>query len=145
MALLRRSFHAIKRRVPLQRAFFCSHPDFAPQRNGPSMDSAEDVSAFVDELLKEHETFLFMKGTPEAPQCGFSQQVVRILHVQGAEFGSANVLESAELREGVKSYSNWPTIPQLYHKGEFIGGCDIVTAMHQNGELEEMLTEEKKE
>ena len=82
---------------------------------------------------------LYMKGTPAAPQCGFSQQVVRILHATGAEFSSVNVLEDASIREGIKDYSQWPTIPQLYVGGEFVGGCDIVTQAFQSGDLDQML------
>jgi monothiol glutaredoxin len=77
-----------------------------------------------------------MKGTPDFPQCGFSGQVVQILNYLGVEFDSANVLESPELRDGIKAYSNWPTIPQLYVKGEFVGGADITREMFQSGELQ---------
>ena len=80
---------------------------------------------------------LYMKGTPAQPQCGFSQQVCRILHATGVEFSSVNVLEDDTMREGVKKYSEWPTIPQLYVGGEFVGGCDIVTEAFQSGELDE--------
>ena len=80
---------------------------------------------------------LYMKGTPQQPQCGFSQQVCRVLHATGVEFDSVNVLEDESIREGVKLYSEWPTIPQLYVGGEFIGGCDIVTEAFQSGELDE--------
>lgn len=87
---------------------------------------------------------VFMKGTPEQPQCGFSGQVVRILHAEGQEFASANVLEDPALREGVKKYSDWPTVPQVYINGEFVGGCDIMTQLYKSGELEEMLAGESK-
>ena len=80
---------------------------------------------------------LYMKGTPQQPQCGFSQQVCRVLHATGVEFDSVNVLEDESIREGVKAYSEWPTIPQLYVGGEFVGGCDIVTEAFQSGELDE--------
>jgi monothiol glutaredoxin len=82
---------------------------------------------------------LFMKGTPVFPQCGFSARVVQILSHMGVPFHGVNVLENMELREGIKSFSNWPTIPQLYVKGEFVGGCDIVTEMFQSGELATLL------
>jgi monothiol glutaredoxin len=85
-----------------------------------------------------------MKGYPYAPQCGFSAQVVAILDKMDVEYKSRNVLEDQVVREGVKRYSKWPTIPQLYVNGEFIGGCDIVTSMFQNGELEQLLQEKKK-
>jgi monothiol glutaredoxin len=85
--------------------------------------------------------FLYMKGTPMFPQCGFSARVVQILQHLGVPFSSANVLEEQELREGVKEFSQWPTIPQLYVKGEFVGGCDIITEMFQSGELETLMDE----
>jgi monothiol glutaredoxin len=84
---------------------------------------------------------LYMKGTAMFPQCGFSARVVQILTHLGVPFRTANVLEDMELREGVKHFSSWPTIPQLYVKGEFVGGCDIITEMFQSGELETLLTE----
>ena len=84
---------------------------------------------------------LYMKGTAMFPQCGFSARVVQILSHLNVPFRTANVLEDPELREGVKQFSNWPTIPQLYVKGEFVGGCDIITEMFQSGELETLLTE----
>jgi monothiol glutaredoxin len=84
---------------------------------------------------------LYMKGNAMFPQCGFSARVVQILTHLGVPFQTANVLEDAELREGIKTFSNWPTIPQLYVKGEFVGGCDIITEMFQSGELSELLTE----
>lgn len=93
--------------------------------------------------VEENRVMLFMKGTPEQPQCGFSAQVVRILDAEGAEFASANVLEDMELREGVKSFSDWPTIPQVYIDGEFVGGCDVMTSLYQTGELETMLKTEE--
>ncbi|RUT33094.1 Grx4 family monothiol glutaredoxin [Arsenicitalea aurantiaca] len=95
-----------------------------------------DINAFIDEKVKSNDVFLFMKGSPDFPQCGFSGQVVQILNYLGVDYQSANVLESQELREGVKAYTNWPTIPQLYIKGEFVGGADIVREMFQAGELQ---------
>ena len=95
-----------------------------------------DITAFIDEKVKNNDVFLFMKGSPDFPQCGFSGQVVQILNYLGVPYDSANVLESAELREGIKSYTNWPTIPQLYVKGEFVGGADIIREMFQAGELQ---------
>lgn len=100
-----------------------------------------DINAFIDDKVKNNDVFLFMKGSPDFPQCGFSGRVVQILNYLGVEYGSANVLESQELREGIKAYTNWPTIPQLYIKGEFIGGADIVTEMFQAGELQAHLAE----
>ncbi len=84
---------------------------------------------------------LFMKGNPMFPQCGFSARVVQILKHSGVNFSSVNVLEDPEIRDGIKAFSDWPTIPQLYVKGEFVGGCDIVTEMFQAGELQALLTE----
>ena len=100
-----------------------------------------DINAFIDDKVKNNDVFLFMKGTPDFPMCGFSGRVVQILNYLGVEFDSANVLENQELREGIKAYTNWPTIPQLYVKGEFIGGADIVTEMFQSGELQSHLAD----
>jgi monothiol glutaredoxin len=100
-----------------------------------------DINAFIDDKVKTNDVFLFMKGSPDFPQCGFSGRVVQILNYLGVDYSSANVLESQELREGIKTYANWPTIPQLYIKGEFVGGADIVTEMFQAGELQSQLAE----
>ena len=94
--------------------------------------SAQDT---IKAAVEGNEVMLFMKGTPQFPQCGFSSQVVQILQYLDVPFKSVNVLESDEMRNGVKAFSNWPTIPQLYVKGEFMGGCDIVREMFQSGEL----------
>ncbi len=93
----------------------------------------------IQNVINENAVVLFMKGTPQAPQCGFSGQVVQILNHLGVPFKGVNVLADGELREGIKSFSNWPTIPQLYVKGEFVGGCDIVREMFQSGELTDQL------
>jgi monothiol glutaredoxin len=95
-----------------------------------------DINAFIDEQVKSNDVVLFMKGTPDFPQCGFSGQVVQILNYLGVPYEGVNVLESDELRDGIKTYTNWPTIPQLYVKGEFVGGCDIIREMFQAGELQ---------
>ena len=95
-----------------------------------------DINAFIDDKVKNNDVFLFMKGSPDFPQCGFSGQVVQILNYLGVDYSSANVLESDELRDGIKAYTNWPTTPQLYVKGEFVGGADIVREMFQSGELQ---------
>ena len=100
-----------------------------------------DINQFIDEAVKTNDVFLFMKGTPDFPQCGFSNQVVQILNYLGVDYKSANVLADPELREGIKAYTNWPTIPQLYVKGEFLGGSDIVREMFQAGELTALLTD----
>jgi monothiol glutaredoxin len=89
----------------------------------------------IDRDVKSNRVLLFMKGTPAFPQCGFSNQVVQILRHYGVPFQSVNVLEDMAIREGIKEYSNWPTIPQLYVEGEFIGGCDILMELHSRGEL----------
>ena len=99
------------------------------------------ISQFIENEVKGNDIVLFMKGTPQFPQCGFSGQLVQILDYLGAPYKGINVLESGELREGVKAYTQWPTIPQLYVKGEFIGGCDIVREMFQAGELQTLLKE----
>ena len=91
--------------------------------------------------ITSNDVMLYMKGTPMFPQCGFSARVIQILTHMGVPFQTANVLEDDELREGIKVFSQWPTVPQLYVKGEFVGGCDIVTEMFQSGELETLLTE----
>ncbi len=98
-----------------------------------------DAHTLIEEQVKSSNVVLFMKGTPQFPQCGFSGQVVQILDHLGVAYKGINVLEDAEIRQGIKDYSNWPTIPQLYIKGEFIGGCDIVREMFQAGELKTQL------
>ena len=108
-------------------------------------DTAADVSAvngFISKTITEHPVALFMKGTPDQPGCGFSAVVVQILDHLGVEFVGVNVLQSDELRQGIKAFSDWPTIPQLYVKGEFVGGCDIVREMFQSGELKTLLAEQ---
>ena len=95
----------------------------------------------IQSEINANPVMLYMKGNAMFPQCGFSARVVQILTHMGVPFQTANVLEDPELREGVKQFSSWPTVPQLYVKGEFVGGCDIVTEMYQSGELETMLTE----
>jgi len=89
--------------------------------------------------ISENDVVLYMKGTPIFPQCGFSAAVVGVLSHLGVKFKGINILEDAELRQGIKDFSNWPTIPQLYVKGEFVGGCDIVREMYQSGELQQIL------
>lgn len=91
--------------------------------------------------INQNDVILYMKGTPEFPQCGFSGAVVQVLNKFGVKFKGVNVLENDEIRQGIKDFTNWPTIPQLYIKGEFIGGCDIVKEMYQNGELKILLKE----
>lgn len=100
-----------------------------------------DAATTIDNAVKANDVVLFMKGTKQFPQCGFSGQVVQILDYVGADYADVNVLEDMDIREGIKTYSNWPTIPQLYIKGEFVGGCDIVREMFQAGELQQMMTD----
>jgi monothiol glutaredoxin len=99
------------------------------------------IEQFIDNEVKGNDVVLFMKGTPQFPMCGFSGQVVQILDYLGVPYKGLNVLENDDLRDGIKSYSNWPTIPQLYVKGEFVGGCDIIREMFQAGELQSLLSE----
>ena len=89
----------------------------------------------IQNIIDENDVLLFMKGTPVMPQCGFSAAVVGVLSHMGIKYNSVNVLEDPEIREGIKEFSDWPTIPQLYVKKEFVGGCDIIREMHENGEL----------
>tara|TARA_B100000029_G_scaffold436205_1_gene450705 strand:- start:1313 stop:1645 length:333 start_codon:yes stop_codon:yes gene_type:complete len=101
----------------------------------------ENLKKKIDNELKNSEVCLFMKGTPEVPQCGFSLAVSNVLKHLKINFKGINVLEDNDLREGIKQYSDWPTIPQLYIKNEFIGGCDIVKEMFENGDLQKKLDE----
>ena len=100
-----------------------------------------DINDIITSEIADNDVVLFMKGTPVFPQCGFSSQVVQILSYLGVSFKGVNVLDSDELREGIKTFSNWPTIPQLYVKGNFLGGCDIIREMFEEDELREFLIE----
>ncbi|MEQ3745277.1 MAG: Grx4 family monothiol glutaredoxin [Henriciella sp.] len=102
---------------------------------------SDDVQKSLGEAVKANEVLLFMKGTPTFPQCGFSSVVVQVLDYLGVEYSAVNVLEDQGVREGIKQFSNWPTIPQLYVKGEFVGGCDIIKEMFEAGELKEYMAE----
>ena len=99
------------------------------------------IDQFIDNEVKSNDVVVFMKGTPTFPQCGFSGQVVQILDYLGVTYSGVNVLESDELRQGIKLFSDWPTIPQLYVKGEFVGGADIIREMFQAGELKSLFEE----
>lgn len=106
---------------------------------------SDAARSIIDKAVKSQPVVLFMKGTPETPQCGFSRAVIQVLDLQGVpptKMQTYNVLADPELRSGIKEYSEWPTVPQLYVNGEFIGGCDIIMSMHQNGELESLLAKE---
>ena len=96
-----------------------------------------DTKDKIKDLIKENDVCLFMKGTPDSPQCGFSMAVSNVLKHLNVKFKGVNILEDNELRQGIKDFSDWPTIPQLYVKNEFVGGCDIIREMHENGELKE--------
>ncbi|CAG0124255.1 Glutaredoxin 4 [Rhodocyclaceae bacterium] len=99
-----------------------------------------DVQERIKQQVTSHPVVLYMKGSPSFPQCGFSANAVRILNALGVkEFFSVDVLQDAEIRQGIKDYANWPTIPQLYINGEFVGGSDIMTEMYQSGELQKLL------
>ena len=99
----------------------------------------QQINELINNEIENNEVCLFMKGTPDAPQCGFSMAVSNILKILEVNFKGVNVLEDQELRQGIKEYSDWPTIPQLYIKKEFVGGCDIVKEMYENGELKKVL------
>jgi monothiol glutaredoxin len=99
------------------------------------------IEQFIENEVRSNDIVLFMKGTPQFPQCGFSSHLVQILEHVGVVYKALNVYDSTELRDGIKIYSNWPTIPQLYVKGEFVGGCDIVREMFQAGELQQLFIE----
>ena len=103
----------------------------------------EATKNIIQEHIDNNDVCLFMKGTPDAPQCGFSMAVTNILKLLDVKFKSVNVLEDQNIREGIKVFSDWPTIPQLYIKKEFVGGCDIVKEMYENGELVKFLEEKK--
>lgn len=101
-----------------------------------------DVNTRIEEQLKTNPVLLYMKGTPDFPQCGFSGQTVAALNAVGKPFAYVNIFEDPEIREGLKTYSNWPTFPQLYVNGELVGGCDIVVEMYHSGELQKLLNEQ---
>ena len=101
----------------------------------------KEINNLIKDELNNNEVCLFMKGTPDAPQCGFSMAVSNMLKILNVKFKGINVLENEELRQGIKEFSDWPTISQLYVKGEFLGGCDIVKEMYETGELQNKLTE----
>jgi len=112
-----------------------------PQGAVPQKEANMSIEQFIENEVKSNDVVLFMKGTPQFPMCGFSGQVIQILDHLGVTYKGLNVLESDELRNGIKTYSNWPTIPQLYVKGEFVGGCDIIREMFQAGELQQLFAD----
>lgn len=101
-------------------------------------EATTDARARIDETVKNNDVVLFMKGTKTMPQCGFSSRVAGVLNYMGVDYADVNVLADDAIRQGVKDYSDWPTIPQLYVKGEFVGGCDIITEMTLSGELDQL-------
>ena len=103
--------------------------------------SENPVFAQIKDEVDSNDVVLFMKGTPMFPQCGFSAAVVQALSLMGVKFKGVNVLDDMEIREGIKAFTNWPTIPQLYVKGEFVGGCDIIREMYESGELKQLFDE----
>ena len=103
----------------------------------------QQIKELINNEINNNEVCLFMKGTPDAPQCGFSMAVSNILKILEVKFKGINVLENEKLRQGIKEFSDWPTIPQLYIKKEFVGGCDIVKEMYENGELNKVLEDKK--
>ena len=102
-----------------------------------------EIKEKIKILIKENKVCLFMKGTPDAPQCGFSMSVSNVLKYLNVNFKGVNVLEDENLRQGIKDYSDWPTVPQLYVKGEFVGGCDIVKEMFEKGDLKKLFEDKK--
>ncbi len=102
----------------------------------------EDATARIDAAVKANDVLLFMKGTPLFPQCGFSSRAIAILERIGVEYGTVDVLQDQGIRQGIKAYSDWPTIPQLYVKGEFVGGSDIMMEMYESGELQQLMEEQ---
>ena len=129
-------------RVMAIRPFSESHDDFKPKKKVIEQ-GMDEVVKLIDNQVKENAVMLYMKGTPQQPQCGFSLQAVRILNALGVDFSAVNVLEYPAIREGIKVYSDWPTLPQLYVAGEFVGGCDIMTTMYQEGQLEQLFKDKK--
>ena len=102
-------------------------------------DAQENAKSRIDQLVKSNDVVLFMKGTALFPQCGFSSRAIAILDRLGAQYETVDVLQDPEIRQGIKEYSDWPTVPQLYVKGEFVGGCDIIREMFQAGELQSLM------
>jgi len=117
------------------------HDDFKPQKKRAYADEPGDVHAQISKDVADNKVVVYMKGVPDAPQCGFSNAVVQVMKAENVPFTAFNVLADPDLREGIKSFSAWPTIPQVYVNGEFIGGCDTTIEMYKSGELKTMLKE----
>jgi monothiol glutaredoxin len=127
-----------------QRTFSSSHDDFAPKPKEAVPNEEEKVHAMIQSHIDKNPIMLYMKGTPQQPMCGFSATVVGILKEYDVDYASVNVLDYPSIRSGIKTFVNWPTVPQLYVLGEFMGGCDIVKEMHANGELRTLLRQVRK-
>eukprot|EP00933_Yihiella_yeosuensis_P028396 TRINITY_DN22204_c0_g1_i1.p1 TRINITY_DN22204_c0_g1~~TRINITY_DN22204_c0_g1_i1.p1 ORF type:complete len:171 (+),score=25.83 TRINITY_DN22204_c0_g1_i1:19-531(+) len=133
---------AVAKKMPSTRYFSVapeSDDAFKPQVKAAPVEEDSDLQDQIKEVVTANKVVLFMKGTPDLPQCGYSSRVVQMLNHLGVPYNACNVLQSPALREGIKIYSDWPTIPQLYINGEFVGGCDIITDMFSSGELHELL------
>ena len=142
--LLRQSASAVRPAAARSIPAFAAAPAPAPASLLFRRLLSDQTRQAIDKAVSSAPVVLFMKGTPETPQCGFSRATIQVLGLQGVDpekFAAFNVLEDAELRQGIKEYSDWPTIPQLYVDKEFVGGCDIIVSMHQNGELANLLSE----
>ncbi|EST05160.1 Glutaredoxin [Kalmanozyma brasiliensis GHG001] len=147
MSMFARQTFGMLRAAPARSTFLAG--PHATRYAAPTFQSLTSLRALstearskIDSAVKSNPLVVFMKGTPEQPMCGFSRAVIQVMQVQGVKsdkLKTFNCLEDQELREGIKVYSDWPTIPQVYVDGEFVGGCDIVINMHQSGELEELL------
>lgn len=139
-SIMRKSF-GLATRWPTTNLFSRSAPATSTQFAHLSSDAPAPVAtkAEITKLVQNNKVVVFMKGVPDAPRCGFSNAVVQIMRMHGVQYDSHNVLDNEAVRQGVKEFSDWPTIPQIYIAGEFVGGCDIVLQMHQNGELIEEL------
>lgn len=124
--------NGVKNEVPV------AAPPVVPNQGASNATLAEAEKGRLHELVNSNKVMLFMKGSPEEPRCGFSRKVVNVLKDQGVEFSSFDILSDEIVRQGMKTYANWPTFPQLYVEGEFLGGCDIILEMNENGDLKEV-------
>ncbi|KAI8819987.1 thioredoxin-like protein [Fimicolochytrium jonesii] len=141
-ARLLRSSSSLLARRPLMATVAASRTVAPAFQTVWSRNLSDSLKGKIDQAVKDHEVLVFMKGNKDAPQCGFSRAVVQILQLQGVkDFKTVNVLADEEVRSGIKEYTSWPTIPQVFVKGEFVGGCDILINMHQSGELDSLLRE----
>ena len=141
--LLRPQQQQLQLQLQLQRRSLSSHDDFGPVQKKEVSDEVDEAVEMIRQHVADNPVMLYMKGNPSMPMCGFSAKIVQTLQAEGIDFSSVNVLDYPSIREGVKKFASWPTIPQLYVNGEFIGGTDIVSDMHESGELKELLAEAK--